>query len=281
MLAREEKLKYGFSLAEGYCLSPKERRSIYDYANMERYVIDRVFVEDITPLLYGEKFEKRPRYLIIPCPKDLGEGNELIYREYLLRLRGMEIIYMDGSALNETASYMAEREKEIRLDRMSHAREERAKKGLVSNGRQTYGYYDKEGRLNINEYEAFVVRFIFFRRAQGCSYYMIAKELNQRGFKTRKGTDFYPAFIKGVEERKGFYQGTVTYHGKNYRGQHTPLLSKDEECLWGEVFEQKVMDKEQERKLKKYRDKLGNSVGRPPSMKPFIVIKEERRYLPK
>lgn len=268
---RKTKEKYNFSLAIGYARDDKEIERIKDYGKEYRYIIDEIYIETPREML-SERFKSKPKYLI--CVSPIAEGKEKGYIEYGLMLRGLEIIYIDGSEVDETARYYAEREKETRIERMTAGRERRAKAGLYSHGRCPYGYYYENGKLYMDSYEAFVVKFCYLRRKQGCSYYMIAKELNQRGFQNRNGTSFFPKSISSMIERKSFYQGKINYHGEEIKGVHTPILSEDEECLWGKIFEENILSEEEEAKLKRYKDKFGRSTGRPAKLKPFIVYEE-------
>ena len=286
LISREEKESNGFIRAYGYCYSATveesklKEQAIRDYCMENRYSIEKIYSDvgsdnRLNDVLYAEIMKCKPKILIVPSVSDMQcDGLELSYRSYLIAQRGFKIIYMDGTPMDEIASYFALRESEIRVRRMDAGKDRKAKAGLAPNGRNPYGYYMVDGKLYMDKYEAFVVRFMFYRRAQGCSYYMIAKELNQRNFLNRNNSTFYPKSVQNVERRKRFYQGYFTYHGEEIKGKHTPILTESDECLWGEEFEKRVLSEEEEAKLQRLMDKTGRSVGRPPKVKPFIVLED-------
>lgn len=288
-ISRKEKEENGFIRAYGYCYSASEEesrlkeQSIRDYCMENRYSIETIYSDiggdnRLNDVMYAEKMKCKPKILIVPAVKDMqSEGLELSYREFLIAQRGFRIIFIDGSAMDETAVFFAKRESEIRVKRMDVGRDRLAREGIFPNGRNPYGYYAMDTKLYVDKYEAFIVRFIFYRRSQGCSYYMIATELNQRNFVNRNNSSFFPMSIENVVRRKRFYQGYFTYLGEERKGKHTPLLSEDEECLWGEEFEKRILDEESEAKLQRLKDKTGRSVGKPPKVKPFIVLEDKPR----
>lgn len=285
-VSREEKESNGFIRAYGYCYSATEEeriekeKSIRDYCMENRYSIETIYSdvgEDkrLMDVMYAEKMKCKPKVLIVPTLSDLqSEGLELSYRSYLIAQRGFRIIFMDGSAMDDIAVYFAKREAEIRVKRMDVGRDRLAREGIFPNGRNPYGYYMLEKKLYVDKYEAFIVRFIFYRRSQGCSYYMIATELNQRNFVNRNNTSFFPMSIENIIRRKRFYQGYFTYLGEERKGKHTPLLTDNENCLWGEEFEKRMLSEEEEAKLQRLMDKTGRSVGKPPKVKPYIVLED-------
>ena len=243
VISREEKESNGFIRAYGYCYSATmeesklKEQAIRDYCMENRYSIEKIYSDvgsdkRLNDVLYAEIMKCKPKILIVPSVSDMQcDGLELSYRSYLIAQRGFKIIYMDGTPMDEIASYFALRESEIRVRRMDAGKDRKAKAGLAPNGRNPYGYYMVDGKLYMDKYEAFVVRFMF-------------------------------------------YQGYFTYHGEEIKGKHTPILTESDECLWGEEFEKRVLSEEEEAKLQRLMDRTGRSVGRPPKVKPFIVLED-------
>ena len=292
-LSRREKESNGFIRAYGYCYSGTEEerkvkeQAIRDYCMENRYSIETIYSDvgsdnRLMDVLYAEPMKCKPKILIVPSVKDMqSDGLELSYRSYLIAQRGFRIIYMDGSPNDEIAEYFAKRESRIRVERMTAGRERRVAAGIYPNGRNPFGYYMMDGKLYVDKYEAFIVRFIFYRRSQGCSYYMISTELNQRNFLNRNNSSFYSYSIQNIERRKRFYQGYFTYMGVEHKGRHTPILTENENCLWGDEFEKRVLDEEENAKLQRLMDRTGRSVGKPPKVKPYVVLEERPTEKPK
>ena len=67
---------------------------------------------------------------------------------------------------------------------------ENAHQAKHNGGRPALGYDVREGKYIINESEAATVRHIFQRRAEGASYNTIISELNQFGWRTKRGQPF-------------------------------------------------------------------------------------------
>ena len=85
---------------------------------------------------------------------------------------------------------------------------------------------DKNKKYVINEEEAVAVRYIFERYAAGASYIDILKEVNARGYRTRRGAEFGKATLHDMLNNRR-YIGTCIL-GKNQpyldgrRNSHRP-----------------------------------------------------------
>lgn len=79
------------------------------------------------------------------------------------------------------------------------------------------GYdYDKETKeLVINEEEAKVVRFIFESYNQGKGARLIGKELKDKGYKTKRGSNNWPdSTIRGILKNDGVVVGMTCINSK-------------------------------------------------------------------
>lgn len=281
-ISNQVKEENGFERVYAYCPSPDFKKELTDYGKEHRLLLEKIYCDDgdreqLHQLCYLESMKNKPKKVLLRTIDDLGEGYEKDFMSYLLGWRGFEVFCIDGSNVSPIIGYMTSRDREIRVEKMTRGRERKAKSGNVVNGRSRYGYYWYDGKHYIDKYEAFVVKFIFYRRAQGCSYYMIANELNLRGFRNRNDRKFWASGMKKIIDRKRFYQGYYTYNGVEYKGSHTPILSEDESNLFDKRFENKMMNEEDEAKLARLKEKYGRSVGKPPEVKPFFVIDDSER----
>lgn len=94
-----------------------------------------------------------------------------------------------------------------------------AEQGLHTGGSAPLGYDVKDGRLVINEAEAETVRFIFREYASGKAYRAIIAELNKKGLRTKRGSQFG---INSLHEllKNEKYVGVYTYGRSNARKNH-------------------------------------------------------------
>lgn len=283
-LSYKERLDNGFEEAYGYYYAvdreegDRKKKIITDYGKENRYLVLDVFGdvgsrEELENLLYAKKIKKVKKVIIL-SGEELGDEMERQYNCFMFGWKGMEVVSMDGFKADPLVDYITERERVSRVERMKAGRERKVAAGEQPNGRSPYGYYRSKGKLYVDEYEAFVVKFIFYRREQGCSYYMIANELNQRGFRNRNDSRFWSANIQRALENKRLYQGYFTYNGVEHKGNHTPILG--EEDLYGKRFVNKMMNEEEKAKLARIKDKYGRSAGKPPAVKPYFVLDEAK-----
>lgn len=133
----------------------------------------------------------------------------------------------------------------------------RAQDGYANVG-QVLGYdpgVDDHGRniLVVNPSEAKIIQLIFRQYDAGNGYLAIAKQLNARSYKTRRGNDFSFTAVKDILDNP-LYVGQVRYaryrnwdkkrrNGKNDKpllveGRHKAIISQD---LWKRVTERRKL----------------------------------------
>lgn len=122
-----------------------------------------------------------------------------------------------GEAMLKIILVFAELERKVTSERVTAIMLSRAAAGHWNGGRVAYGYsYDREtGAFSIIESEAAVVRMIYdtYDREKSCT--VVAKALNGKGIKSRRGFDWNPVTVHGIL-RSPFYKGTYRY---NYRDE--------------------------------------------------------------
>lgn len=119
----------------------------------------------------------------------------------------------------------AELEKDLISSRTTKGRAMKAKDGGFSGGAPKFGYRVVDKELVVDEDEATVVKGMFFRRSEGCTYAQITEELNNSGITTRRGNKWYPAQVKGILDGKRFYCGEYKYSDGDWvKGKHQPIL---------------------------------------------------------
>ena len=102
---------------------------------------------------------------------------------------------------------------------------ERAYKSMFNGGKPPLGYDIINGEYIINEAEAVIVREIFEMAAKGYGYNTIIKELNAKGYKTKRGNPFGKNSIYDLmrnERYKGTYifNQTAKRNSKRKRNMH-------------------------------------------------------------
>ena len=91
--------------------------------------------------------------------------------------------------------------------------------------------YDQKKRLIPNERKAAIVNLAFDLYLDRKGLGAVARELNQRGFRTKKGNLFSKESIATILKsplyvRMLLYKGKV-YKGKTYKGEHQGIVEKD------------------------------------------------------
>ncbi|WP_239700311.1 recombinase family protein [Mammaliicoccus sp. D-M17] len=130
-----------------------------------------------------------------------------------------------GRAMVGMLSVFAQLERENIKERMIMGREQRLKKGLWhgaggGSGRVA-GYDYKDGKLDINEYEALFVRRMFQLYVEGKGYFNIYKKLS----KEMPGIIKEPSNISKLLKNP-VYIGMIDYNGETYKGIHEPIIDE-------------------------------------------------------
>lgn len=121
---------------------------------------------------------------------------------------------------------VAKMERENINKRTSGGRKIKAAKGGYSGGQAPMGYKVSNGQLVINEEEAIVVRKIFEWRDGGATLMGIVEELNDNGYRTRKGNKFVISTVQSIVNNRKTYEGYYHYgkDGEWVKGQHEAIL---------------------------------------------------------
>ena len=247
-----------------------DKDTLVKYCKGNRYILMKIV--DIDTLLY-EEVDDYERVVMT----DIEDKEERDYLRFRLgvRIAPVEVIGVDA---NPKIDFFIKREKEYSANLKQRGRDRKAMKGAFLGGVAPYGYYVFNKKLYIDDYESFIVKFVFYRRSQNCSYYGIAKELNIRGFRNRKKETFKPASIKSIEENKRLYQGYFSYKGEEVKGDFRGILEDNEELLTKE-WVNRVFDAETEAKISEHRKRYHSEESVPREIKPYIVKTERGKKI--
>lgn len=265
ILTHEKKLNAGFKAALGYVrVSTEEqakddrygreaqRQAILKWAMQNRYVIVG-WEEDIMSGTSDERpgllnlmffdYKKDNVEAVICFKSDRIARDTKLYFYYLYQFekRGVELFSTIEDFGQETdlanvyralMLFVAEQERKNIIMRTQMGKEVKREKGGWCGGRVPFGYRVISHNLEVDDYESFVVRYIFHRMEQGSNPYKIAIELNSRKFTTRRGGDFKNTNIMSIIKNEMFYKGFVKNNeGEWVAGSHPKILLTDREKL--------------------------------------------------
>lgn len=287
--SNEEKIAGGFTPAYIYAYGRTEeemkekRKALKDYCMVNclwimKEVTDIGDIEGLKGLLYtAGKLEKKTETLVIYDIDVLGEGYEGLFHRYILGTRGfldIRTIIPFKDEYKEMMEVFVRKEREIRTDRMERIKWKSREDGHYCGGRLPYGYYSMSGRLFVDKYESFVVKFIFHRLEQGASFYAVGKELNLRGFHNRSGKPFTTSSIISISKRKRFFQGYLTTQdGREVKGDFTPLLSEEGDLV-SSAWVNEHFDTETEERIAKSK-RLAKEYDKRYYVTPYLVEKKD------
>lgn len=127
--------------------------------------------------------------------------------------------------LEAVIAAMAEIERGAIKERTMAGRTVKAAGGGYSGGKLPYGYWNSDRELVINEDEAEMVRYIFDLKDHKTSYRKIVEKLKEKGYKTRKGTDFSLGGVVSILDNRKLYEGYYKYgNGTWVKGKHQAIL---------------------------------------------------------
>ena len=158
-----------------------------------------------------------------------------------------------GEAMLRIILVFAELERKMTSERVSAVMVSRASKGDWNGGKIPYGYdYDKDtGEFSINEDEAKVINLIYDLYESEKSLTVVAKYLNDHGYRARSGKPWNPTTTRKMLVSP-FYAGVYRY---NYRceadgGSHTPSYVRDEdEWVVIEDHHPAIVDKARQKRI--------------------------------
>jgi site-specific DNA recombinase len=130
---------------------------------------------------------------------------------------GFEAQFAEWSSINQSI-------------KMNQAHQTRMKKGTVVTNGKLWGYNQVNSKLEINEEEAEIIRYIFNSYITGKGFRTIANELNEKGIKNRNGKPFALTTLKRII-RQEKYKG-VLICGKKHKNFWTKEYEAVPEDEW-------------------------------------------------
>lgn len=242
-----------------------QKRLIKEYAKNNNMLLTNVF-EDIG--ISGTRASKRPQFqemIALSKQKDCtfdtilvwkfsrfarNQEESIVYKS-MLKKNGIDVISVSEPMPDDIYGGLIERIIEWMDEYYSIRLSEEVKRGMTQkallgqrNGGYILGYHIRDGKLIVNEEESKIIKYIF--NAYGIekiSMLEIAKNVNQLGYRTKRGSEFENRTIKYILQN-------VTYAGhtrwskntkKNYRIR---IDNKDEEVIYVKNTHEPIIDQE-------------------------------------
>ncbi len=114
--------------------------------------------------------------------------------------------------------------------KMNEAHQTRMNKGTVVTNGKLWGYNQVDAKLEINEQEAEIVRYVFDAYIQGKGFRTISNELNKQGVKNLNGNTFALTTLKRIIKQEK-YKGTLVC-GKRHFNFWTKEYEEVPEDKW-------------------------------------------------
>lgn len=132
-----------------------------------------------------------------------------------------------GRAMIGVLSSFNQLESENIAMRTAMGRYAAAREGAYAGGKPPLGYKAVGGNLIIVPEEAEIVRLIFSLRSSGATLMGIAEELNNRGYRTKKGNMFQHSSVQTVLNNQSTYLGNYKYGSEGSSNTHEPILDSN------------------------------------------------------
>lgn len=178
---------------------------------------------------------KQFKYVIVyMLDRFFRNATEALLVEGELRNKGIILLstfepYIDNAngRFTRTMSYAtAQLYSDMYSEKIVNGLDNNASKFLTTGGQRSLGFKTKDKQYYIDENEADIVRKIFEMYANGYKYYEIIEYLNNKGFKSSRGTPFNKNSIRKILLNKR-YVGTYIFKGKETPDK-LPRIIEDE-----------------------------------------------------
>ena len=232
---------------------PVQRSELVNYAKYALDIPDFVIFEDAG---YSAKNTDRPDYQQMMARIRTGEFSHLLvwkidrisrnlldFAAMYSELKQLGVVFVSKNEQFDTSSAMgeamlkiilvfAELERNMTAERVSAVFLSRANNGIWNGGKVPFGYaYDKQTKtFSILEDEAKTVRLIYALYESSKSLVTVSKALNERGIKTRNGSEWSPTTVHTMLSNP-FYSGTYRYNYRNESDPHHHVPKKKEDWI--------------------------------------------------
>jgi DNA invertase Pin-like site-specific DNA recombinase len=219
-----------------------QNRGFLEFCERQGYDIAVTFVETADTNGHRSGFRQLVDYLrrpdqgfVVVVARTLdsmgADRSEAVRRYFQLQSLGAQVAFFGGPAdpiAEVVRTWSGESEREKLGERVRAAMRRKAVRGEVL-GRPPYGYrVGMRRRLELVPEEAVIARYIFrLYLQQGLGIRLIARRLNEEGFRTRRGGNWSMVSIRDIL-RNRVYLGTYSRFGVRVPGSHPALVTPDD-----------------------------------------------------
>lgn len=171
---------------------------------------------------------------LLRLTSDLEKVIQLETPVHMVTAGSLDLSTPAGRAVARTVAAWSQYEGEQKALRQQSANVQRAERGHWQFSRRPYGYERRDGRVEIVESEAEVVRELYRRYIAGESYYALSADLNERGVRTLGGGEWNMTLVRALL-RNVRYAGIVESKGRRYDvpPSWTPII---DERTWSDYL---------------------------------------------
>lgn len=222
----KEKIENGFKGVIAYYYNVgKERDVVKAYCARRRYYVKGRYYDNDRSEYWRLLTQVKVKGEIVVVYYNERNYAEMEFCYLTLMSRGAKSVeFVDGFMIPANIEYIARRQREYLSKKVNEGREDFVASGKSFFTMIPYGYYRYHKKIFVDEYESFIVKFVYYRRNQGIGYKKIAKELRDRGFKNRRDKPISSDTVRTILKNQRIYEGYCTYKGVEYKGDHTPLI---------------------------------------------------------
>lgn len=194
---------------------------------------------ELDRLLYGD-ISNPPVDSVVVAKNDRMARDIKLYFYYkqLLYNKGIKLISVSedfgemgafSGILEAFVLFVAEQERQNINKRTSGGRKIKASQGGYAGGKAPMGYKVVNSQLVVDEKEAETVRFIFRRKLEGKTMLSTVGALNEAGYRTRSGKEFWISTVQSIWNNERTYRGEYKYgkSGEWVKGIHEPIITED------------------------------------------------------
>jgi site-specific DNA recombinase len=261
-VSTEEQAKHGYSISA-------QKEKLEAYCKSQGWEIEKIYTDegfsakDLNRPGFSEMYERIKRgdidVLLVYRLDRLTRSVVDLYK-ILKDLDDHKCMFKSATEIYDTTNAMgrlfitlvaaiAQWERENLAERVRFGLEKKTKLGKWKGGTPPYGYQILEKNLVVNYSELEVVKTIF-HLSRSFGFYTIAKQLNEKGYPTRKGSSWHVDSIRDIANNP-VYAGYLTFNeeGKGsklppkdqklYEGIHERIISREEFWSLQEVLEKR------------------------------------------
>lgn len=273
---------------------PMQKQDLINYAKLILDADDVVIFEDAG---YSGKNTARPKFQemmsqirngmfthLLVWKIDRISRNLLDFATMYTELKELGVVFVSKNEQFDTSTAMgeamlkiilifAELERNMTSERVTATMISRANNGLWNGGRVPYGYnYDSETQeFSLNDYEHNIVRMIHDLYEECQSLVRLAKELNDKGYRTRSGNLWSPVTLRIILQNVfycGDYRYNVLKEGDRQKqkdssewitieNHHTAIVSREQK---ERIISMLNSNARLRRKARGYNSSIGNNV---------------------